>query len=240
MARRKSKAKREGEFIESLVKLSSFGVFFITFLITGSMNVALTLGVIGLVSSVAFLIYRRFNYDNKIKSAKMTDIDKMSGVQFEYFLNLLFKQLGYKVQETKTVGDYGADLVITKDNKRTVVQAKRYNSRVGLKAVQEAVSAIAYYKAHEGWVITNNEFTQAAIDLAKANNIRLIERDELMQLILQMNKVKPNTLVHVTKTTELKELCKKCGSELVLRKGSRGDFYGCSQFPKCRFTQNAS
>lgn len=33
-------------------------------------------------------------------------------------------------------------------------------------------------------------------------------------------------------------ICPRCGGELVLRKGKYGDFYGCSNYPKCKFTQN--
>lgn len=33
-------------------------------------------------------------------------------------------------------------------------------------------------------------------------------------------------------------LCPLCGSELVLRKGRFGMFYGCSGFPGCRYTRN--
>ncbi len=32
--------------------------------------------------------------------------------------------------------------------------------------------------------------------------------------------------------------CPKCGGELVERKGRFGAFYGCRNFPACRFTQN--
>lgn len=32
--------------------------------------------------------------------------------------------------------------------------------------------------------------------------------------------------------------CPVCGGELVLRKGKFGMFYGCSSFPRCRFTRN--
>lgn len=32
--------------------------------------------------------------------------------------------------------------------------------------------------------------------------------------------------------------CPLCGSELILRKGRFGMFYGCSGFPGCRFTKN--
>ena len=32
--------------------------------------------------------------------------------------------------------------------------------------------------------------------------------------------------------------CPRCGSPLVRRKGRYGDFWGCSSFPRCRFTEN--
>lgn len=34
-----------------------------------------------------------------------------------------------------------------------------------------------------------------------------------------------------------KRICPKCGSDLVLRKGIYGAFYGCSKFPKCRHVE---
>lgn len=33
-----------------------------------------------------------------------------------------------------------------------------------------------------------------------------------------------------------KGICPKCGGELVLRQGKYGPFYGCSNYPNCRFT----
>ncbi len=35
-------------------------------------------------------------------------------------------------------------------------------------------------------------------------------------------------------------VCPRCGAHLVLRKGSRGAFWGCSAFPACRFTTDDS
>ena len=31
--------------------------------------------------------------------------------------------------------------------------------------------------------------------------------------------------------------CPKCGSPLVLRTGKYGEFLGCSNYPRCRYTQ---
>ena len=35
-------------------------------------------------------------------------------------------------------------------------------------------------------------------------------------------------------------ICAKCGKALVKREGPRGEFLGCSSFPKCRFTRPLS
>ncbi|MBI5881147.1 topoisomerase DNA-binding C4 zinc finger domain-containing protein [archaeon] len=38
---------------------------------------------------------------------------------------------------------------------------------------------------------------------------------------------------------ELEKPCPKCGTgKLVLRKSIYGSFYGCSTYPKCRYTQS--
>ena len=50
-------------------------------------------------------------------------------------------------------------------------------------AVQEIVAAINHYKAEKGMVITNNSFTASAIELAKSNEVDLIPRDRLRELI---------------------------------------------------------
>lgn len=33
-------------------------------------------------------------------------------------------------------------------------------------------------------------------------------------------------------------ICPRCGGKLVLRNGKNGQFYGCSNFPKCKFTKD--
>ena len=111
------------------------------------------------------------------------DIDTMSGYEFEEFLKRLFRCMGYEVEETKLSGDQGADLIISKRGKRIVVQAKRYKGKVGNKAIQETVAAVNFYKADKGMVVTNSRFTQAAIKLAKANNIELVDREKLLSWI---------------------------------------------------------
>ena len=94
--------------------------------------------------------------------------------------------MGYDVEQTKLSGDQGGDIVIRKFNKKIIVQAKRHKVKVTNKAVQEVVASIKHYNADGGMVVTNNFFTNSAIDLAKSNNIELIDRPKLEELILKL------------------------------------------------------
>lgn len=50
--------------------------------------------------------------------------------------------------------------------------------------------------------------------------------------VIQQNK-------HEKVTKIRNNVCPKCGGALIIRKGKNGDFKGCSNFPKCRFTASA-
>lgn len=173
---------------------------------------------------------------NKLKKSGISDVDNMDGFQFENYLAVLFKNHGYKVKVTKSVGDFGADLVIIKNGIKTVVQAKCYSSKVGIKAIQEITSALRYYNATNSMVITNNYFTNPAIVLAKANEVELINRDMLIEMLLDMN---PNG--NVVDAGQFKKsvppMCPKCKNKMVLRRGKNNkEFYGCSVYPQCNGT----
>ncbi len=122
----------------------------------------------------------------RLAASGIADIDTMDGKAFEEYLEVLFGKLGYKVERTRYVGDYGADLITQKDGVKTVIQAKRYGKAVGIKAVQEAVAAKGMYGCTEAMVVTNSRFTQAAKELARANRVTLWDRDRLVDTLLRV------------------------------------------------------
>lgn len=111
-------------------------------------------------------------------------IDEMNGLEFENYLHYVFLNLGYKVEMTPYSIDFGADLIIAKDNIKIVVQAKRHNSSVGVSGIQEILGAKGYYDANEALVVTTNKFTVNARKLAKKNNVKLWDRGILFQYII--------------------------------------------------------
>lgn len=186
MARRKSKAKQEEELFKGLAGMAMLGGIIGTYSLTESWQASLVVGILGVVGVIVVMVVIQQKRAERLRRSGIGEIDGMDGVQFEHYLGHLFRSQGYRAEVTKSAGDFGADLVISKDGKRIVVQAKRYKKNVGLKAVQEVQGARAHYKANGAWVVTNSNYTEQAYQLAKSNGVRLIARDELVEMLLAM------------------------------------------------------
>lgn len=88
------------------------------------------------------------------------------------------------------------------------------------------------------------------IDYIKSKTEKFIPKSEVAQIISQIEsgrlsksfKTHREHVKHVKDIIDKKSrLCPKCGSELVLRTAKKGanagnQFYGCSNYPKCRYT----
>ena len=107
-------------------------------------------------------------------------INTMKGHEFEYFTKILLEKNGFKqVTVSQSSNDYGIDVLATKNKYRYAIQCKRYNQKVGIKAVQEAKSGCDYYQCDIPVVFTNNTFSPAAIKLANNINVELWDKDTL-------------------------------------------------------------
>lgn len=132
---------------------------------------------------LAIYLYGRWSKKQAIRKSGIKEIDTMSGIDFEKRLEVMFKDLGYKVNRTPPSGDFGADLILENRRGRTVVQAKRYSRPIGIKAVQEVIGSIAFYKATNALVVTNIYFTPQAEKLAQSNGVELWDRDKLINTL---------------------------------------------------------
>lgn len=106
-----------------------------------------------------------------------------TGIEFEKFLINLFKRCGYETEHTGKAGDQGCDLIVKKNNYIYCVQAKYYSSTLDNTPVQEIVGALKFYNGDRGVVVTNSNFTIGAKELAKSNNVILIDGEKLELII---------------------------------------------------------
>ena len=66
----------------------------------------------------------------------------------------------------------------------------------------------------------------------KYTHEKIIELSHRLEILT--NKSEAEKLQHIQ---TLQTKCPFCGNDLVLRKGKYGSFWGCSTYPKCRFTR---
>jgi len=118
------------------------------------------------------------------KRKKPLPIDEMTGLEFERYCADLLSQKGFvDVNVTKASGDYGVDILAEKDGVTYAIQCKRYQDPVGVKAIQEAFAGKEYYDKMVGAVLTNQYFTQPAVEAAKKLKILLWDRGYLESMI---------------------------------------------------------
>jgi len=206
---------------------------------TRNTSLVISILIVFVVILFSIGIYLNIRKKKKMMASGIADVDEMDGRMFEQLLLKYFHMLGYKAKVTSDYADYGADLLLVKDNTKYVVQAKRWKQKVGVKAIQEAVASIKHYQADRGIVITNNFFTSNARELAKSNEIELWDRDKLIDTMSQVQGSELTEKVTKEKLqTGTVNICPRCGLKLVIRSGKRGKFIGCTGFPKCRYSQD--
>jgi len=174
---------------------------------------------------------------NRLAASGIDEVDRMSGVEFERFALAHFKRKGYRAKDTPKQSDYGGDLVLQKDGRTVVVQAKRWGGVVGIKAVQEVLGALNYYGADKGIVLTNSDFSENAYELARRSRVELWNRQKLTQdLMAEGGRPDVEISTNTSNVASDSRTCPRCGRTLVVRSGRRGKFWGCTGFPECRYT----
>jgi len=110
-------------------------------------------------------------------------MNKMDSGDFEILLAMVYEGLDYSVTATPATDDQGADLIVQKGDKKSVVQAKRSAAPVRKRAIQEVVAAKRFYQATGAVVVTKNSSTQSAVKLAEANQVELLDKNGLTGLL---------------------------------------------------------
>jgi restriction system protein len=192
-----------------------------------------------------------FSFFNTIRKRKLLDkqkdldtIKSLSWKEFEELVAEAYRRKGYSVVENYGTGpNGGVDLVLKKDGNIFIVQCKQWrSSKVDVKVVREMYGVMTAEQANGVIIITSGMFTQEAKNFASGKPIDLVEGNQLLDLV---RSVQPRQSSFLTKDFEGQKavnLCPACGGKLVLRVARHGvnagnKFWGCSNFPKCKYTK---
>jgi restriction system protein len=192
------------------------------------------------VAIIIFILIRRRN--KKIERNYFDDNEILAmfkGLkpeQFEEKVADIFSGLGYETELTGGPHDGGIDIVAMKDGEKFYIQCKKYiTSQAGVHEVRDFYGAVTGDLAKKGFFVTANKFTLDAEKFAEGNaRLELIDGLELVRYYKLAKGGK------IEEAPALVEKCPQCGGNLVLRANHKtGEkFYGCSNYPKCRFMKS--
>lgn len=159
----------------------------------------------------------------------------MKPEEFENYIADLFSRLGFKTVPVGKSHDGGIDVIAEKDGKTSYIQCKKFiTSEVRVGDVRDFYGALVDHLANgKGYFITTNKFTLEAERFAEDKPIELIDGYRLIEYI-RLSKSEND--ITPTKKEESKK-CPQCGGNLIEKIGKYGKFFGCSNYPKCRFTK---
>ncbi len=160
----------------------------------------------------------------------------MSPKDFEHYIADLFSRLDYKAYVVGGPNDGGIDVIAEKDGIKHYIQCKKYFKRheVGVSEIRDFYGAITdKLTSGKAYFITTNKFTLPAEKFVEDKPIELVDSYRLVKYIHLAEKKKEELKEPVNK-----EICPECGGQLIERESKHGRFYGCSNYPKCRYIKN--
>lgn len=125
---------------------------------------------------------RRKISDFKRNLITVDNLLKLTPVEFEKWVKAnIFEKEGWTVAETKTTGDGGIDLILTKNGERSIAQCKRYRNTVGEPLLRDFYGTIMGEGVSRGFFITTGLFSLSALKFVEDKPISLIDRRILTQ-----------------------------------------------------------
>jgi HJR/Mrr/RecB family endonuclease len=112
-------------------------------------------------------------------SAKLENINSMTGGQFEVFIAELLRAQGYQATVLGGSGDQGVDIIAVTGSRRIAIQCKNYKKPVGNRPVQEVYTGARHYGCQQRWVVAPAGFTTGAVELARSVGVLLFDANSI-------------------------------------------------------------
>ena len=122
-----------------------------------------------------------------------------------------------------------------------IVQCKKWGKPVGPKALRELLGVMTASKLSRGIFVTSSVFNDEAARFATENRIHLLDGRHFMSKILERSSEDQARLLKVaTEGDYLTPSCPSCGIKLLKRERKKDKvvFWGCANFPRCRYILN--
>lgn len=168
-------------------------------------------------------------------------LKKLEWRSFEKLTEALFRTMNLRAERLRAGADGGVDLVLRHPQNGTIeglVQCKAWNTyNVGVKPIRELFGVMHAEGAPQGYFVCTGQYTREAMEWAQYKPLTLINGEHLLE---QLNSLPEGTrhslIAEILSSDYTTPTCPSCDKKLLRRTSKHGDFWGCSSFPRCRYT----
>jgi len=125
------------------------------------------------------------NYQENIT---ISDVDAMTGLSFEKYVNFLLIQNGFETELEQKLQDYRADIIGWKDGKKYIFELKLYKRKKIFRRELEQLIKYSQIEGVDKTVLITNAEIQDEFDFSN-ENIVLIGRNQLRPILKNKNKL---------------------------------------------------
>jgi hypothetical protein len=161
-----------------------------------------------------------------------THLRLLSATEFEWLVGELLRREGWEVDETgrEDAADGNVDLRIRKDDRKLVVQCKRWTTNpVGVSEVRELAGTVAREQLPRGagMLVTLSHFTGQARAEAAQLELELIDNRDLCA---RLERAGATDLVRRTELLQASYPCPKCATPMLLDHSPHGWWLHCPRY----------
>lgn len=167
-------------------------------------------------------------------------IDRIEWKRFEDVCCEFYRIKGIRAETTALGADGGVDIRLFQDEAdpgrcTAIVQCKAWSQAVGVKPIRELRGVMAHQGGDKGFFMAPNGFTNEARTFAAESRITLIDGRLFLAMLERLpESSRAELLALATEGDWTTPTCPACGAKMVARNGKRGQFWGCSNYPRCR------
>lgn len=161
--------------------------------------------------------------------------------RFELLCARYYEAVGFTTATVAAGPDGGIDVKLFKvDTAKplAIVQCKAWNTHpVGVKEIRELLGVMAHEGVGRGIFVTTGTYTPDALQFGAANPLQLLDGDAFARKILDLPIEKQKALLAFAFAGDYRTpTCASCGTRMIGRDSTRGPFWGCIHYPRCKTT----
>lgn len=123
--------------------------------------------------------------EKHLQAVEQSGIDVLDLAQYQKYIGALLTRQGFNLRTPEGSFNLGVDLIAEKDKSRYAVQIKRQASPISGAIVNDLEREKHRYGCDRSMIISNNYFTDDAVERAGPSGCTLIDREKLGEWIRQ-------------------------------------------------------